>query len=238
MAVALATLAGCAVSHDGSDGAVLDDAGIDSGTTCGAVRLCYPPGGCCGPRDGQVASCVDGAWTCPPGQSFECDPSCVADAGSDVSSCAAPADCVVVPMSCCGSCGAATPDDMIGVSRDAQDRYRSVACEGGMICPACAQEQDPALIATCAGGSCLAIDLHTSALTACTSDADCVLRPADCCGCDYSFIAIGSASEDEYRTLVCDPRADCPPCGPPSPPPGTSAVCDPVTHHCAVFAGG
>ncbi len=235
--------AGCNDSHQRAD------ASVDGATDCtGASPSCFPADSCCSAGATGVASCVGGTWTCTAGQSLDCYPDpCVMDgdagardAGIDagpVAECTSPTQCVVVPASCCGSCGAATADDMIAVAQDAQSSYRMSVC-GETGCPACFRQQDPSLFATCQEGSCLALDMRTSPLSTCSSDADCELIAADCCGCEAAFIAINHANEAEYRSMVCNPVADCPPCGPQTPPDGTSAICDTSVGHCAVFQGG
>ena len=139
------------------------------------------------------------------------------DSGS-MHSCVSPTECELLPQSCCGRCGAATPDDMIGVHRDDVAANRDLACMGGTIgCPECAMPQDPFLVATCDMGACAARDLHALPLTQCTADTDCVLAPHTCCACGLlgidEVVAYNPARGD-LGTLTCDRGAPCPPCVP------------------------
>ena len=115
---------------------------------------------------------------CPAGYRLSCDTASecsVGDAGP-LRACVVPTDCAVVAESCCGTCGLATPDDMIGILGDRSSTYHADVC-AGMTCTACRRQRDSALVATCDAGTCQAVDLHTSTITACTSDADCDSAP-------------------------------------------------------------
>jgi hypothetical protein len=155
------------------------------------------------------------------------------DAGveDDLQACDVPPECVVVPESCCGSCGAATRDDAISVNRDFAGVYRTVVCEGEPGCPPCYDDPDPTLVATCLAGRCGVVDLQDHPLTECTDSEDCRLRTRDCCECggdmtEAGLIAIraGAAEEAEYVGLVCEPEATCPECEPIYPDEAT-AIC-------------
>ena len=91
-------------------------------------------------------------------------------------------DCVVAPASCCGSCGAATEEDMVGVNRSSLLAQREEACGDDAACPACFMEPDPHLVATCEDSICVPQSLRFSdALADCESDDDCILRTSTCC---------------------------------------------------------
>lgn len=134
------------------------------------------------------------------------------------SPCSSPTECVLTPASCCGTCGLPTPGDMLAVRTDQLEATRTAACGPGPIaCPACAGQPDPYLLATCAAGSCAARNLHVESLTACSADADCTLAASTCCAC--GVIAMDAAiafnpANGSLAALICDPRADCPPCVP------------------------
>lgn len=130
--------------------------------------------------------------------------------------CDVPSACTLRPASCCGSCGAATPDDMIALPNGEVAAYVAAVCEG-VPCPECARPNDPYLIATCTAGECVAVDLHAHPFTECASSTDCVLSPAQCCACgllsEGETIAHNPAAGG-LGMLICDPDADCPPCVP------------------------
>ncbi len=67
--------------------------------------------------------------------------------------CNADSDCIIVPRSCCGSCGAATKSDQTAVSKSEASNYRGSVCQS-TACPACAMMQDPNLKARCTSGMC------------------------------------------------------------------------------------
>lgn len=130
--------------------------------------------------------------------------------------CDGPSGCTLRPASCCGSCGVATPTDMIALPDDQVSAYVDVVCED-VGCPECAGMPDPYLLATCQAGTCTAVDLHAHPLTACDEASDCQLAPSECCGCGLrtaeGSIAFNPAG-GSLGTLYCDPDADCPPCVP------------------------
>lgn len=131
--------------------------------------------------------------------------------------CSTASDCTLLPASCCGSCGAATASDMTAVPNDEVEDNRARACRGGMGCPECFMEQDAFLLAVCAAGTCEARNLRADALTECAVDDDCQLAPRDCCACGVlgrSEVVAFNPARGSYAELVCDPRADCPPCVP------------------------
>ena len=184
-------LAGCPASHD---------VNVDAGPRLDA------------PGVGVDASSVDA-----PG--IRTDAPAVDARGTDAPpslACDVPSACTLRPASCCGSCGAATPDDMIALPVDEVAAYVAVVCEG-IPCPECARPNDPYLVATCAAGACVAVDLHAHSFTECTASSDCTLSPAQCCACGLlgmqETIAHNPA-RGGLGTLICDPEGDCPPCVP------------------------
>ena len=148
--------------------------------------------------------------------------------------CDVPSACALRPASCCGSCGAATPTDMIALPVTEVDAYVAAVC-AGIGCPECAAMQDPYLIATCEAGECVAIDLHAHAVTECTTTTDCTLSPLECCACGLlsaAEVVAHNPARGSLGSLLCDPDADCPPCVPDYG--GLAARCD--AGRCVVVA--
>jgi len=176
------------------------------------------------PVDSGVLDASDAADTLPP---------------PDYARCTEPGSCIVVPRSCCGSCGAAITADMIGVESSQAGPYRSSVCKD-TGCPACYRQQDPFLQAFCEASHCTAIDLHGDPMTACTTDSDCQLRYAACCEpCDApmsGLLALNPGQISSYRAKACAPDATCPKCMVRYPD-AAKAMCD-ATKHCAVTGIG
>ena len=146
--------------------------------------------------------------------------------------CTVATDCSVVPRSCCGSCGTAASGDARAVLTESW--HGSSRCSG-VSCPRCHAEPDPALVAYCAAGTCRALDLHTSAMTRCTADSDCIVRPRGCCDCAASaWVAVRADQSTAYQSRVCRPAIACPQCV--GDPPPLRAVCG--EGHCALAATG
>lgn len=156
----------------------------------------------------------------------------------DLDTCSVPADCVVVPASCCGSCGAATRGDAVAVSVARVSDHRSSVCGDDLGCPACFMEPDPTLLATCDAGHCALVDLQTHPATECAVASDCRVRAAECCECsatisESTVVAVADAAA--FEALVCEPGAGCPECAPVYPD-TFGATCD--GGRCAmIFAG-
>lgn len=132
--------------------------------------------------------------------------------------CVENSECLVVPQTCCGSCGAATRGDAVAVSRDELDQQRTDACAETMGCPACFAEPDPTLIATCRSNRCELVDLlERDEITACIQSTDCRLRFSGCCACassDTPVIATRADAEQSFTALSCDSDQACPECAP------------------------
>lgn len=69
--------------------------------------------------------------------------------------CEQTSDCVLVPMTCCGSCGAVTPDDAVAVNTEHAQDYRNEACGPAAICPSCIMPDDPRVSTLCDDGNCI-----------------------------------------------------------------------------------
>jgi len=145
--------------------------------------------------------------------------------------CTTSSQCIVIPASCCGSCGAATRDDAVAVNAAEGSAYLDLVCAGVAGCPGCYMMQDPTLVATCDEGTCVVVDLHEHPSAACDSHDDCRIRTHDCCECggdvtEESLIAINQSSEASFAALVCDAGTGCPECLPVYPA-GAVAQCHP-----------
>lgn len=181
--------------------------GSGTGPACHDARL-----NCC-----IRSTCVGTAWMCPLGTTPE--GMCTARGGAcDVRSCGRPSDCVVVPESCCGTCGAATPEDVTAVNGDAASEHRASACAGVAGCDLCFMTTDPHLTATCSAATaqCEPVDLGSAEWAGCASDAECVLRLPDCCACGPGGepIALRLDRLDELAGALCDPDSGCLGCEP------------------------
>lgn len=245
LVLCLSMLVACGTAQAAQDaGGVIDGGGaIDSGggSDVGAVPCDAPPIAYCRVHvEGGGPTCCGNQAPplCRTGGGFACGPGTIEQtacgACNTPAACVSPTDCSVVPVTCCGTCGTATSGDMIAVRNDEASAWRDAVCGGGPIaCPDCAAMPDPFLVATCEAGNCLARDLHLDALTQCATDTDCTLAPATCCAC--GVIGFGAAiafnpTRGSLASLICDPRADCPPCVPTFT--GIAAHC--VTGHCVV----
>ncbi|MCC7542532.1 MAG: hypothetical protein IT379_40320 [Deltaproteobacteria bacterium] len=140
------------------------------------------------------------------------------DSGPTGTRCLQPSDCVILPASCCGRCGVATPDDIVAVHRNDVDDNRSMACADPVACPECAAPPDPYLIATCVAGACVPVNLHVDPSTECASTDDCTLITNECCGCGEvgldRAVAINRTMGSVGRLLCGEMPPPCPPCVP------------------------
>lgn len=146
--------------------------------------------------------------------------------GGGLTACTLPADCTIVPASCCGDCGAATRGDAVAIRRERYSEWMSENC-AAVDCPACARPQDPTLFADCRGGTCEVVDLQAHPSTACTTDTDCHLRTTDCCECggrlDREHV-VAVSDRHEFGKLACGAPQACDECVP-APPTGVVARC-------------
>src|SRR6266508_117047 len=161
--------------------------------------------------------------------SLDCGGSTGSGGAGNFGSCSRNADCMVRPQSCCGTCGAATRDDMIAINGATWSAYRQAECANA-VCLACSMPQDPNLLATCNGAQCALVDLLAEPLTACTSGSDCRIRTNECCECGGKtdrehLIAVRNSSAETFHKLFCDPVTSCAECLPTYPPEATAA-CD------------
>jgi len=162
------------------------------------------------------------------------------DAGPSPVACTRPGECSLVARTCCGVCGQPAVGDMFGLRWDRTEQYRSVVCggPGPVPCPACATMENPHLTATCRASACLAIDVRTDTVSACTTDADCMLRyGTGCCElCGEGLTSqLTALRKDALQAVVrCLPNEGaCPPCMP-TYPATARAACNPQTRRCEV----
>lgn len=152
--------------------------------------------------------------------------------------CDKPGECDIRPKSCCGTCGAPTPDDMIGVNWQKGDAYTQRVC-GGTACAECFKEPDPNLAPVCrlmmVKVTCSAVDVRSDPMSECKTSQDCVLRYAGCCepcaaNDPSKLLALSVKGRAEYAANQCHPDAGaCPKCAVVYPP-GYEAVCNKMRH--------
>lgn len=133
------------------------------------------------------------------------------DAGS-TAQCDSTSDCRLVDDRCCACAPPGLDDPVRAVSIHA--REVEAPCEAS--CDACPENDSTpvSLLADCMQGRCEVVPLAGQPYTACASDADCVLRPADCCG----FCGVAGLSNS--YAVNGDPSFE--PCG-------LSGLCNPVS---------
>ncbi|MDW8247366.1 MAG: hypothetical protein RMJ84_12410 [Sandaracinaceae bacterium] len=123
--------------------------------------------------------------------------------------CSSHDECVIVPASCCGDCGAATVNDFLGVHRDDVEAVRMAACRQNPGCPECIRSHhDAVLFGRCTGdGRCTGINVLELPWTACTDNSDCELRSRDCCACGLiqpeHLIAINKNMQRDASAFLC-----------------------------------
>ncbi len=130
---------------------------------------------------------------------------------------------------------------MLGLNHAKASDYRASVCQNAG-CPACMAETSPDLVAVCRKDACAAVEVHQDPLSACETDADCRLYPAnECCDCAGGipadkYIALAKQGLPEYQANVCGPGVGgCKTnCASAPPPPSLSVTCDQATKHCKV----
>lgn len=181
-----------------------------------------------------------------------------ATTGAAWTPCAAPGDCLLLDADCCGFCGLAMPSNYDAVDFTKVDAQKAASCmTGSMGCPPhCAPQKNPDLAAFCKPppmcnsggcdgkpGTCAVIEVHLDDVSACQTDADCVIRKADCCDCGPTMpsdlVALNGMLGGYYEKQVCGPGVGgCKENCAPQHPAGYSATCNTTTHHCEVKAPG
>lgn len=140
---------------------------------------------------------------------------------ASIASCTHPGECALAVPGCCGyTCGELTASSLVAVRRGTQAELKASTCDdqGGMTtCPGCVSGQPPAsLQAMCRAGTCAVVDVASDALSACSADGDCALRPATCCACGLvdaaNLVALATGSVSDYGSAICDPAQPCGKC--------------------------
>lgn len=155
----------------------------------------------------------------------------------DLAACTGPGECVLSMNGCCGPCGFPTLADFTPVNEKNLAAFRKSTCPSPetVDCPGCPTLIDKSLMSFCQAGRCAPIDLRTHPFSACTTDADCVLRTSECCECGGDAtnpITINQASRAAYEKEVCKPGTGCPECMPTYP--AIRPICDATTRHCVI----
>jgi hypothetical protein len=143
----------------------------------------------------------------------------------NLDACAGPGECVLVAPICCSSCDPASDRSFVAINRAAATEYSRIhRCET-VDCAACPPVAEPErtqqyFVATCDRGQCRTVDIRENDVTACATNADCVLRDgAECCeGCDgHGIVSVNR--NGNLGQLVCPvPTVGCPACAPIIPP--------------------
>jgi hypothetical protein len=124
--------------------------------------------------------------------------------------------------------------DVLAVSTPFESAVVAKMCPEPVSCPECAEVDNPWLSAFCRSNHCEVVDVRTDAISACTSDDDCVARSTYCCddcaGNDPN-IALRKDQVDAYRQQICG-KTKCVSCA--APTSKHKAVCNPVRKHCEV----
>jgi len=157
----------------------------------------------------------------------------------DFAACSGPGQCVLAIPDCCGGCGVPEVGNFVAVNSAKLEAYSKSVCPEPEPCPDCPYGLNPHLFAYCDAGTCVAADVRTHAVSACTTSNDCQLRNGtSCCeGCGvasvYDLTAVASGANPSLVELVCVPEGGCPPCLPEYPP-EASSVCG-ANGHCEII---
>jgi len=187
-------------------------------------------GGCDG-NENNFETLAECEATCRPGES-----------PAEMDSCREPSDCVVVGASCCGPCEPVTIDGLAAINVGFLSAYTESLC-GDAVCDGCpppipstATRQN--FGTTCESGRCVVFDVREHELSACTDDADCMLRTnMDCCeGCTTVAPTAVNASADIVAVVCGDAPVSCVTCAPVLPA-NAVAICE-STGHCGVAYTG
>lgn len=159
-----------------------------------------------------------------------------ADTGTTASwaSCAQTSECGLASVGCCSPCGMPTLADLEAINLSQRDAHYAEVCPVPTPCPRCATGINPNLVATCQSARCTAYDLSTMPLSVCNTDADCVIRYANCCSCSgdpSEVVSVRADAEAAVEALLCDGGGCALDCVPRMDP-GFVAACNPTTHHC------
>ena len=159
-------------------------------------------------------------------------------------SCTESSECTLFANNCCGGyCQATSLSSFTALSWKDVSQFEAQNCSTNVACPDCVSFPQPDYVALCVAGSCTAVDIGQSELSACTSDSDCKLRwGTRCCeDCtppepfsEQSLTAV-SVKADVTGELCGAQPPPC--CAPAAYPKGAVAWCN--AGHCDVaFALG
>jgi hypothetical protein len=98
-----------------------------------------------------------------------------------VDACEDGSECMLIPRTCCGTCGAATAKDVRAVNTDWFETGARSEC-AGQSCPDCHDSNAHQLVAVCEKKTCKVLKLDELPLTRCKRDDECATRPVGCCG--------------------------------------------------------
>jgi hypothetical protein len=144
-------------------------------------------------------------------------------------SCKANQDCELVFTICCPNYASELKD--VAALRQQEVWFYDYAAGEACASTLCelVNRRNSALIAACIDGLCTAIDISKDeSFRHCTNDADCTVRPRDCCACGKlgSGLLIAVSDEARYEALACGAGCDdCGARGPPTIEEGTGGVC-------------
>jgi len=142
--------------------------------------------------------------------------------------------CTLTPRSCCSPCGVPRACDLFAVVVSNEHLLRAKVCPEPMACPECESNENPQLHAACRNAKCEVIDVRNDALSACTSDDECIARVSHCCDpCEggQPEIAIRKDAVVQYRQEVCG-KVKCMNCKPKT----WKAICHSTRKHCVIAA--
>ena len=233
LALSLGLLAGCPSSTT-----LMGDGGADAFTTADLGRPDAPGAADTGTPPVDTGTAAADTGSSDTGSSDTGAPPPDAGPPTSWSACNHTSECALFPSGCCATCGTPGLSDVDAVNSAQSAAHFTEVCPAPVPCPRCATRINPSLIASCAFSRCAEFDLTMMPISACTTDTDCVVRYASCCGCSgdaSSVVSIRSDMEGAIESLLCDAHT-CPLDCAPARDPGFRAACDPGTGHCTAIA--
>lgn len=159
--------------------------------------------------------------------------------GIDWAACAPPDTCLLETQTACGiGCEPVPLSRFVLVNSKLDPAYKKQEIVPPCVSSWCApvppeMVNSPNYYAECVANRCLGLDVRTSELSACTSNADCILRNGtSCCGCGTgNWIAVSSKANVE--AAFCGSTGSCAAdCVSAPVPPGVAPNCS--MGHCLV----